>query len=585
MIHFKFSEKDNRLLFLKFDTNEDYQHLLDLKETMNLVDPVCYLPTFQGREPFTQDFLFEYRQSSGNIIFYCSIGLWHVIYKWLKKNKIEFDGLNPDDLKRKLPHNFEDFKKIVDSWNLSKNPRPYQYDAAYKILEWNRSVSELATRAGKTLISYIVFRYMMEYMGAKRILMIVPSIDLVKQGFQDFSEYAEFFDTECIWSGGKVVESSNLSIATFQSIINYLDPTNKKYNPKFFEKYDVVFVDETHRATAKSIKTIISQDFVKNLKLLFGMTGTLPKEWTIENYTVHALLGAKIQEITAKELQDQNYISNIKIYQHQIEYRNYKKQLDTWIKCAEYAVSTFVTKPNENNPKKKDQIPLQNPEFLIAFKKEFPNALQVAKDTIFRTYSDEYEAKLAYHKTIVDFIKAIPKTNLLHVENMMVHFFEERIDYLIDLLRFDCVNGNTLVLAEHREYIKHVYERVKEAFPERKVLYVIGGSKDRKTVKEQLKTEKDAILIAGYKLMSTGITLPNLHHGVLFESFKSDVIVTQSLGRGLGLVDGKDYYEVHDITDTFSPKYATNKIYQQGQERQKIYEKRCYPFEVIKRKL
>ena len=98
-------------------------------------------------------------------------------------------------------------------------------------------------------------------------------------------------------------------------------------------------------------------------------------------------------------------------------------------------------------------------------------------------------------------------------------------------------------------------------------------------------SEKDAILVAGYKLMSTGITLPNLHHGVLFESFKSDVINTQSLGRGLGLVDGKEYYEVHDITDTFSPKYATNKIYLQGEKRQAIYKKREYPFEIIKAKL
>lgn len=585
MIHFKFSPKDNRYLFLKFDTNEDYQTLVSLQEKLNLVDPVCYLPTYVG-EPHTVDFLYEYRQSSGNIIFYASIGLWHIIYKWLKQNNIEFDGLDPNQFKRKLPHTLEEFKEVVLSWNLDRTPRPYQFEAAYKILEWNKSVSELATRAGKTLISYIIFRYAMTYLDVKRILMIVPSIDLVKQGYNDFGEYGEFFKSECIWSGGKVVESANLTIATFQSIINFLDKTNKKYNPSFFDKYDCVFVDETHRATASSIKTIISQDFMMKVKLAFGMTGTLPPEWTIENYTIHALLGAKIQEITAKELQDEGYISKIKIYQHQISYKNYIKQIDTWLRCAEYAVSSFIQIPNPKNPKKKDNIPLTNPEFLIAYEKEFPAALQIAKDAIYRDPKmSDTEKKLKYKEAIQNFIKVVPKTNLLHIETMMVHFFEARIDYLIDLLRFNCTNGNTLILAEHREYIKHVYNRIKEAFPDRKVLYVIGGSKDRKTVKEQLMTEKDAILVAGYKLMSTGITLPNLHHGVLFESFKSDVINTQSLGRGLGLVDGKDYYEVHDITDIFSPKYATNKIYLQGEKRQAIYKKRQYPYEIIKAKL
>ena len=43
--------------------------------------------------------------------------------------------------------------------------------------------------------------------------------------------------------------------------------------------------------------------------------------------------------------------------------------------------------------------------------------------------------------------------------------------------------------------------------------------------------------------MSTGITLNNLCYGVLFESFKSNVVNMQSIGRGLGLKELSDNTE------------------------------------------
>ena len=56
MIHFKFSESDNRYLFLKCDSKYDHLQIQKLKEHMNLIDPICYLPTYTGPR-YTQDFL------------------------------------------------------------------------------------------------------------------------------------------------------------------------------------------------------------------------------------------------------------------------------------------------------------------------------------------------------------------------------------------------------------------------------------------------------------------------------------------------------------------------------------------------
>lgn len=596
MIHFVFTDKEPRYLFLKIDDKEDKKNIKKLEEHLNLIDPICYLKTYSGPK-FTQDFLFKYVQKSGQELWYASIGLWQTIYIFFKNNNIEFDGLDESKFKRKLTHTFEEFKSIVDSWNLKYTPRPYQYEAAYNILQWKKSLSSLATRAGKTMIAYIVFRYASEYLGVHRILMVVPSIDLVKQGHEDFKEYGDYFQDECLWSGGKCVESSNLTIATFQTLINYLDKKSKKYNPNFFngnnldvEPYDLVFVDETHRATAKSIKTIISQDFMKNVKIAFGMTGTLPKEGTIDRYCVHALLGAKIQEISPKELQDAGYISDLHIIQHRVEYADEYNMLKDWIRCAEYSLSRFVEVPNEKNPKKKDKVPLTNPNFLIAYQKTLADGIISAKWKILGSkkpstsqMSDkEFEEfnLLRYKKYLQLMLQESTSANALHTEMMAVHFKQERVKYLIDILK-ECPK-NTLVLAQHREYIKYVYDEVCKAFPDRHVLYVIGGAKDRKIVKQVLKENNDCIVIAGYSVMGTGITLSNLCYGVLFESFKSNVINMQSIGRGLGLSDLKDKYILHDITDCFDTKIASNKIFLQGLARCRMYKEQNWEYEVKK---
>ena len=98
MIHFVFSDKDTRYLFLKYDDEFDEQWLkssnkhVNLTDHLNLTDPICYLQTYSG-PPFTQDFLFSYVQPTGQTIYYCAIGLWQEIYKFFKTNNVPFDGL------------------------------------------------------------------------------------------------------------------------------------------------------------------------------------------------------------------------------------------------------------------------------------------------------------------------------------------------------------------------------------------------------------------------------------------------------------------------------------------------------------
>jgi len=618
MIHFIFTEKDTRYLFLKYDSEYDEINLKKLKEHLNLVDPICYLPTYSG-PPYTQDFLFDYVQQSGQTVYYCAIGLWQEIYRFFKDNDIAFDGLldHSNFFKRDIPHTFEQFKTIVDSWGLKYTPRPYQYEAAYKILQWKQSVSELATRAGKTLIAYMIFRYCIEYLGAKKILMIVPSIQLVTQGYNDFKEYAEFFNTECVWGGGKLVESANLTIGTFQSLIKFIEkPTrskpNNKYNPNFFNDYDIVFVDETHRATANQIKNIISQPFMKEVKIAFGMTGTIPKKKTIEYYCLKSLLGATIQEIKPRYLMDEGYISKVNILQVRLEYKDLKKQLETFIRCAEYGLSEFQyeTIVNKKGVEQKKKIKLFDPEFQIQYVKSLPPGIEDIKAKLFLQtgiYTDladnetqkeldkikrKFKLKsradtmfikyqLDYIKVLKNIIKMSTSTNLLVIERMMTHFMTERVDYLCNEILPKC-DKNTLILAHHTEYIYYLTDIIKQKFPNRHIDTITGAvtPKKREQIKQMLKENNDCILIASYGTLSTGITLANLCFGVLFESFKSNVINMQSIGRGLGLSNLKDEFVLYDVIDVFNQQYISNKIYLQGLAKCKKYTEEQYPFKI-----
>ena len=592
MIHFVFTEQDPRYLFLKIDDKIDEINMNKLKNHINLVDPICYLRTYTGPK-FTQDFLYEYTQPTGQRVYYCAIGLWQEIYKYFKENNIEFDGLldHQEYFKRNIKHSFDEFKEIVKGWNLLYEPRPYQYEAAYKILQWKQSVSELATRAGKTLIAYMIFRYCIEYLHAKRILMVVPSIDLVKQGYNDFKDYAEFFKTECIWAGGKLVESANLTIGTFQSLIKFLDRKSKKYNPHFFDGYDIVFVDETHRATAAQMKTIISQPFMKDVKISFGMTGTIPKEKTIEYYCLKTLLGATIQKIKPIELMDAGYISKVNIKQIRLKYTNVDKTIETYMKCAEYAIGDFNMETDPKNPNRKIKIKLQNPEFQLQYSKSVPFGIEMLKNKIFFDYAnkgidkddDLYKvARVAYIKELKSLVAQSKNSNALVIERYTSHFMTERVDYLCNEI-LPKSDKNTLVLGHHTTYLNYITNIIKEKFPNRHVELITGSvdSKKRDSIKNTLKEHNDCILIASYGVLSTGITLSNLCFGVLFESFKSNVVNMQSIGRGLGLSDLKDEYTLYDIIDVFDNKVLTNKIYLQGLAKCKIYEENKYPYKII----
>ncbi len=62
------------------------------------------------------------------------------------------------------------------------------------------------------------------------------------------------------------------------------------------------------------------------------------------------------------------------------------------------------------------------------------------------------------------------------------------------------------------------------------------------------------------------------------DSFKSEQIVIQSIGRLLRLIDNKNKAVIFDLIDIFDSENSTNILFRHFQERKKFYTKRKYPF-------
>ena len=559
MIKCIYKPTDLRYIFMQSDS-PNQEELIRLESYLNKIPQYMFLPSFAG-VPKPEVFLNKFKSKTGNIIYWCHSGLADTISDWCKKNNIQITGID-DNLKyRNVPETLDEFIKYVDSWQMSITPRPYQYKAAYEILKNRQSLSQLATRAGKTLIAYIVFRYMLEH-GAKKILMIVPSIQLVKQGVADFSEYAEFFKTETVWAKGEYCESANLTIGTFQSLVMRADPKSKKYNPKFFKDYEVVCVDEAHKLVCKSINTILSQEFVKNSKLKFGFTGTLPEEGTIESFACHSLMGWTIQDISAMELVDEGFLAKPDITQIRIKYDESKPLTAAYIKCGEYLNSNDKVVDG-----KKIQLPKEQREFTMQYEKTLPYALEQMK----QLYTDE-----EYKLYLIDLCKA-KGSNLLMLEQMLVHRSKKRLKIIDDLLL--TMDKNCIVFAHHTEYLKFLKKHFEERFPDKKVRIIEGSAslKKRQKIIDEMNKENGVILCASYGCCSTGITFKNVDFCILAQSFKSEIINMQSIGRCMLKTDEKDTFYMYDLVDVF----PTKKIYSQGLAKIRTYEREGFTHRII----
>ena len=89
------------------------------------------------------------------------------------------------------------------------------------------------------------------------------------------------------------------------------------------------------------------------------------------------------------------------------------------------------------------------------------------------------------------------------------------------------------------------------------------------------------ILVASYGTLSTGVSINAITNVIFADSFKSEQIVIQSIGRALRKHEDKKVANIFDLVDVFDTSMS-NILYKHFLEREGFYKKRKYPYKIVK---
>jgi superfamily II DNA or RNA helicase len=203
--------------------------------------------------------------------------------------------------------------------------RDYQISIVNNFLKNPQSLQEIATGAGKTLMT-AALSYSIEQYG--RSIVIVPNKSLVTQTEADYINLG--LDVG-VYFGDRKEYNKTHTICTWQSLNNMLKKTKAGEADimDFIEGVVCVMVDEVHMAKADALKTLLTGVFAK-VPIRWGLTGTIPKA-KFEAQSLFVSLGPVISKLSASELQDQGVLAqchvNIVQLKDEVEFSNYQSEL------------------------------------------------------------------------------------------------------------------------------------------------------------------------------------------------------------------------------------------------------------------
>ena len=253
-------------------------------------------------------------------------------------------GVGVDDIEDlRQPHKLE-FEKITENYWADKGKvwpaghpiagqpivlRDYQLDAINGFMENPQGLQELATGAGKTIITATLSALCEPY---GRTLVIVPNKGLVVQTEEDYVNVG--LDAGVYFGDRKDLNKTH-TICTWQSL-NILDKKSKGVTDEevltlaeLLDGVVCVIVDEVHMAKADVLKNLLSQNLA-NAPIRWGLTGTVPKE-DINFHSILATIGPVVNRISAHTLQEKGVLSQCHVNIVQLmdfkEFRTYQEEL------------------------------------------------------------------------------------------------------------------------------------------------------------------------------------------------------------------------------------------------------------------
>ena len=275
------------------------------------------------------------------------LGLYPYLKEWADKHsyKLQSDIVEARKLKGM---GVTEIKEFFDSLKLHcKNvpitPRDYQVSSFIHCVKQERALLLSPTSSGKSLVIYSLIRWHQRFIENDKILILVPTTNLVRQMYNDFGDYSSKLkdwnvEEQChqIYSGKEKDTNRQIYISTWQSLFRLGAP--------YFKKFGMVIGDEAHLCNAQSLKGILEK--MVTCRYRYGTTGTITDSKT-NKLVLEGLFGKTYQAITSKELMDDKHISDLKIECLVLGYEDAEKKL---LKKATYQeeIDFIVSSPKRN---------------------------------------------------------------------------------------------------------------------------------------------------------------------------------------------------------------------------------------------
>jgi len=204
----------------------------------------------------------------------------------------------------KTPWTIADTERFAASLNIPLSLRQYQIDSITEAIVHRRRLIVSPTGSGKSLVIYILLRYFMS-LSTKKILLLVPTVNLVEQLFTDFASYGWNEVEQHVhrqYAGKEKQSDKSIILTTWQNV--YQLPAT------FFQQFNVVMGDEFHLFKSKSLQKIMTSCTRADYRI--GITGTLDGSKT-HRLILEGTVGPVYEATTTKTLIEHKALAELKI--------------------------------------------------------------------------------------------------------------------------------------------------------------------------------------------------------------------------------------------------------------------------------
>lgn len=220
-------------------------------------------------------------------------------------------------IKLEQPDPMEFLKEIIPT--LPFTPYKHQLKLFLGMVNNTNHISIAATGSGKSLAVYLLLMYFRSFKEPKTIILLVPTIMLVQQMFNDFKEYnaSDEFMQSIQQIGGEFTNKEvkkPVVISTWQSA-----------QKSDLSSFNIAITDEAHTAKADILDSILKNN---NFQRRLGLTGSYPII-EIDALILESNFGEPVRYINARNMIDMNLATNVSIVSM---YLNYPKVPKSQIK-------------------------------------------------------------------------------------------------------------------------------------------------------------------------------------------------------------------------------------------------------------